>query len=106
MKYIDKLEELKGKTIERALTVDCGEKMAIVFTDNSYTVVSEDRYGESFDMRIDEEPDNSDKVIIGAMTQQEFDLIKRESSEHWERQRKERDIKELKRLQGLYGADL
>ncbi len=82
MKIINNMDELKGKTIESALTVDHREHLSIKFTDGtSVFFYALYRGDDQMDISLDDEPDDDVKLIAGVMDREEFLLIQKRKDE-------------------------
>ncbi len=71
MKKVEDLKELEGKEIQKAFFVDLDESIVLVF-DDSYTVIDVNFYGDSHDLVLDGSISDSDRVICGLMTDDEY----------------------------------
>lgn len=58
MRFIFDLDDLKGKTITKAKTVNGGESIALVFTDDTCAFFKENFYGESPSIVLCEDVEN------------------------------------------------
>jgi len=53
MKLVIKINELAGKTIKRASSVEHDDKITLIFDDNSFAIVEVDCYGHCEDVSHD-----------------------------------------------------
>lgn len=108
MKQLFEEKELIGKTIAMVLMPkESYQDMWIKFTDNSFVVIdTEDRtegFGQERRIRVisDWEKDNTNEELVelGLITKSEYELALYEEEKRYEKERRERDAIEQKRIE-------
>jgi len=102
MKLITDLDKFWGKTIVNAVSVDIGDSIAVVFSDDTYAVIGVENYGDSHDTVLLDAIDDNIKLESGAITQEEYDDIVEKSQIELKKRRKAFERKQLEELKAKY----
>jgi len=103
MKLITKnMENLKGKTIKDAKFVDFDKSVALVFTDNTYTIIRSFQSFEETEVDFDESPE--DYVLLEAeiITKDEYKKIKLQKQLEFQEETRKGELQQLRILQKKY----
>ena len=73
---ITDIAKLAGKTIEKAIMLDCEETFGLLFTDGTYCSIDVHFYDDSHDLEFDGSGDLSgrDLVTLGVITESELEV--------------------------------
>lgn len=100
MKYIEAMEEFKGKTIKSLSIVDCGESLAIIFTDDTCAMFEQNC--DDIELSCEDYICNHVKREAGFISETEYELIKSRENEKSEGRKRQADLNELARLKKKY----
>lgn len=102
MEYITDIEKLKGKTISKAVLVDCDEQLVITFQDDTCVCIDVIHHGDSYNIELMNTLDIVFEKEAGIITKEEFN-IKRETQIELNRSTNEhRERNQLAMLQAKY----
>jgi hypothetical protein len=106
MKQLTNISELKGKTIEKAVSINSwNAQPVIVFTDDTYVVFEVDFGYDQGDGDIEVstyELDNDDKLEVGFISQEEHDLIQKEETQEYKREQENSERRTYEQLKKKY----
>lgn len=103
MKIITNIKNIEGKTIKSAVFIDTSESLALIFSDETYSVIDVDFYGECHSMELSDKIDASLKWEAGIITQEEYDVIKINVEQAYKEAERTRELAQLERLKKKYG---
>jgi len=103
MKFILDLDELAGKVISKAVSVDMGESVALIFADETCAYFDVKFYGDSYDLVITDDVQDYLKREAGIISEEEYENLEAAKEEKRGLDRIKRELAELARLKEKYG---
>lgn len=103
MKTLTHAEELKGKTVSNAVLVDCGNILALTFTDKSHALIGVEWYGDSYDICFLRTTEDYNLRDAGIISQEEYDRRLDASHTKWQADIEKREREQLATLLKKYG---
>jgi len=103
MQLITKIKQLENRTIKSANYIDCSEKVGLIFTDDTYTVIKGyQEYDGGIEVILSGKVDDYLKVKMGIISEEEY----QKNEEHEERKakslQKKMELTQLKILKQKY----
>lgn len=102
MKFVTDLSELEGKVVAKAVSVDIGESIVLIFTDDTCAYFDVSFYGDSHEIVLADDADDYLKRDAGIISVREYEQRRAEIQEKFAEHEKHREIAELDRLKKKY----
>lgn len=102
MEKLGCLDELKGLKILKAVKVDVGQKMVLLFDNNTYCALSVEFWGDSYEITPERTINDYLMLEAGVITQDEYKKRKAHTRLEAEHKTRMHELKELERLKAKY----
>ena len=102
MKIISDLEEIEGKTIQKALFVDVGESFALIFDDDTYAIIDVGFCGDSHELELLSDIEPYLQMQAGIISEDAYLGIQENKAKERQQAKEYRERDEYERLKKIY----
>ena len=103
MQLITKIEQLENRTIKSANYIDCSEKVGLIFTDDTYTVIKgHQEYDGGIEVILSGKVDDYLKVEMGVLSEKEYQRNEKREEGKAKSLQKKMELNQLKILKQKY----
>lgn len=107
MKIIENIKELEGKIIKKAISLDHGEKVGLLFNDDTYCSIGVCYCGDSYELELDKDGDISllDLKNLGMISESDFKYQREKQIQNQKQAQENRELEQYKQLKEKYGKN-
>ena len=106
MKAITEIEDLAGKTIEKAAMLDGHETFGLLFTDKTYCSINVRFYGgdtHKLELEVQDDLESNDLRDLGVINEDEYQKLKTEEDAEWKVRCEANERSQYERLKAKFG---